>query len=40
MKSTHSRWLVIAGLVLMVGGVLDPLEGSVVILACPSPRWG
>lgn len=33
MKSTHSRWLVIAGLVLMVGGVLDPLEGSVVILA-------
>jgi hypothetical protein len=32
MKTQHSRWLIIAGLVLMVIGVLDPLEGSVVIL--------
>lgn len=32
MKSQRLRWLVIAGLVLMVGGALDPLEGSVVIL--------
>jgi len=33
MRPNRSRWLVIVGLVLMVGGVLDPLEGSVVILA-------
>src|SRR5688500_12581895 len=33
MKTKHSRLLVIVGLVLMVLGVLDPLEGSVVILA-------
>jgi len=33
MKHTHSRWLVIVGLVLMVIGVVDPMEGSVVILA-------
>jgi hypothetical protein len=33
MKHTHSRWLVIVGLVLMVVGVVDPMEGSVVILA-------
>jgi hypothetical protein len=32
MKSKPSRWLVIAGLVLMVLGAVDPLEGSVVIL--------
>ena len=32
MKPTHSRILVIVGLVLMVAGALDPLEGSVVIL--------
>jgi hypothetical protein len=32
MKSKHSRVLVIVGLVLMVAGALDPLEGSVVIL--------
>ena len=32
MKPSHSRWLVIAGLALMVIGVVDPLEGSVVIL--------
>jgi hypothetical protein len=32
MKPNHSRWLVIAGLVLMVIGVVDPMEGSVVIL--------
>jgi len=32
MKRSHSRWLVIVGLVLMVIGVVDPLEGSVVIL--------
>src|SRR5512134_2736608 len=32
MNRNWSRRLVIAGLVLMVGGVLDPLEGSVVIL--------
>jgi 4-hydroxybenzoate polyprenyltransferase len=31
-KRTHSRALVIVGLVLMVAGALDPLEGSVVIL--------
>jgi len=31
-KRSHSRTLVIAGLVLMVAGALDPLEGSVVIL--------
>jgi hypothetical protein len=29
----RSRMLVIAGLVLMLAGALDPLEGSVVILA-------
>jgi len=33
MRPNRSRWLVIVGLVLMMGGVLDPLEGSVVILA-------
>lgn len=32
MNPTHSRMLVVAGLVLMVAGALDPLEGSVVIL--------
>ena len=32
MNRNRSRRLVIAGLVLMVAGVLDPLEGSVVIL--------
>lgn len=32
MTRNQSRWLLIAGLVLMVAGVLDPLEGSVVIL--------
>ena len=32
MTRNQSRWLVIVGLVLMVTGVLDPLEGSVVIL--------
>jgi hypothetical protein len=32
MTSKLSRWLVIAGLVLMVAGAVDPLEGSVVIL--------
>ena len=32
MKPNHSRWLVIVGLVLMVIGVVDPMEGSVVIL--------
>jgi hypothetical protein len=32
MKAKHSRWLVIVGLVLMVIGVVDPMEGSVVIL--------
>lgn len=32
MTSKSSRRVVIVGLVLMVGGVLDPLEGSVVIL--------
>ena len=32
MTRNQSRWLIIAGLVLMVAGVLDPLEGSVVIL--------
>ena len=32
MKPNHSRWLVIVGLVLMVFGVVDPMEGSVVIL--------
>ena len=31
MKRSLSRWLVIVGLVLMVLGALDPLEGSVVI---------
>ena len=31
-KPKHSRLLVIVGLVLMVAGALDPLEGSVVIL--------
>jgi hypothetical protein len=31
-KPTHSRTLVVVGLVLMVAGALDPLEGSVVIL--------
>lgn len=33
MNVKRSRMLVIVGLVLMVGGALDPLEGSVVILA-------
>lgn len=32
MDTKWSRRLVIAGLVLMVAGALDPLEGSVVIL--------
>jgi hypothetical protein len=32
MNPSHSRWLVIAGLALVVIGVVDPLEGSVVIL--------
>jgi hypothetical protein len=32
MNTNWSRRLVILGLVLMVGGVIDPLEGSVVIL--------
>lgn len=32
MKPTHSRILVVVGLVLMVAGALDPLGGSVVIL--------
>ena len=32
MSRDWSRRLVIAGLVLMMAGVLDPLEGSVVIL--------
>ena len=32
MNRNWSRRLVIAGLVLMVAGVLDPLEGSVIIL--------
>jgi hypothetical protein len=33
MKTNRSRLLVIVGLALMVLGALDPLEGSVVILA-------
>jgi hypothetical protein len=33
MTPKRSRWLVIAGLVLMLAGTLDPLEGSLVILA-------
>ena len=33
MNRKWSRRLVMAGLVLMVAGVLDPLEGSVVILS-------
>jgi hypothetical protein len=33
MKKKHTRWLTIGGLVLMVAGALDPLEGSVVIVA-------
>ena len=33
MKRSSTWWLVIAGLVLMVIGVVDPMEGSVVILA-------
>jgi len=32
MSHNRSRTLVIAGLVLMLAGILDPLEGSVVIL--------
>lgn len=32
MERRRSRWVVIVGLVLMVVGVVDPLEGSVVIL--------
>jgi hypothetical protein len=32
MKPKHSRLLVIVGMVLMVAGALDPLEGSVVIV--------
>jgi hypothetical protein len=32
MNVNHSRSLVIAGLVLMVIGVVDPMEGAVVIL--------
>jgi len=33
MMHSRSRTLVIVGLVLMLAGALDPLEGSVVILA-------
>ena len=33
MTHNRSRTLVIVGLVLMLAGVLDPMEGSVVILA-------
>jgi hypothetical protein len=33
MNTNWSRRLEMVGLVLMVGGVIDPLEGSVVILA-------
>lgn len=33
MTEKRSRYFIIAGLVLMVAGALDPLEGSVVILA-------
>ena len=33
MTTKHIRWLTIGGLVLMVAGALDPLEGSVVIVA-------
>lgn len=33
MMHNRSRTLVIAGLVLMLAGALDPLEGSLVILA-------
>ena len=33
MSRGRSRTLVVAGLVLMLAGALDPLEGSVVILA-------
>lgn len=33
MNATRARYLLIAGLVLMVAGALDPMEGSVVILA-------
>lgn len=32
MKPSHSRMLVVVGLLLMIAGALDPLEGSVVIL--------
>jgi hypothetical protein len=32
MKAGQSRWLVVAGLGLMVIGVVDPMEGSLVIL--------
>ena len=32
MKRHYARWLVVAGLVLMVIGIIDPLEGSVVVL--------
>ena len=33
MNATRARYLLIAGLVLMVAGAIDPMEGSVVILA-------
>jgi hypothetical protein len=33
MDASKARLCVIAGLVLMVGGALDPMEGSVVVLA-------
>ena len=32
MQDNHARWLVVVGFVLMVIGVVDPLEGSVVVL--------
>jgi 4-hydroxybenzoate polyprenyltransferase len=33
MTRSRSRYLLIAGLILMIAGILDPLEGSVVVLA-------
>ncbi|TAK11556.1 MAG: hypothetical protein EPO35_12210 [Acidobacteria bacterium] len=33
MTPSRARFLLIAGLVLMIAGALDPMEGSVVILA-------
>jgi len=33
MTHSRSRQLLIAGLVLMIAGILDPLEGSVVVVA-------